>query len=455
MRHLFVLFLNLSMIIFCFSLHQFGTAIAAVFNPQSFVLSNGMKVVIVPNHRAPVVTQMVWYKVGSADEPQGKSGVAHFLEHLMFKGTKNLKSGEFSKIVARNGGRDNAFTSFDYTGYYQTIGIDRIEIVMKIEADRMRNLVFDPDEVETERQVIKEERRSRTDNSPSARLGEQLNAAMYLNYPYRHPIIGWANEIDNLSLGDLRSFYNKYYWPNNSILVVAGDITAKILRPLAEKYYGKIPAGKVPKRSRPKEPPHDAARIVKLRDKRVIKPVWRQAFLAPSYVYGKIKHTYALEVLSQIFGEGTTSRLYRSLVMEERLALSAGSYYDAGKLGPSSFVIYASPRSGISMAQLESGVIKQIKLLLNNGVTVDEVRRAKTILQAHAIYARDSINAGARVLGASLSAGQTIEGVESWPDRIGAVTSNQIHDAANFVLVYKKSVTGLLIPEDQDKERGG
>ena len=203
MRHFFGLFLNFAAIIICSGLHQFGTATAAVFNPQSFVLSNGMKVVVVPNHRAPVVTQMVWYKVGSADEPQGKSGVAHFLEHLMFKATKNLKSGEFSKIVARNGGRDNAFTSFDYTGYYQTIGIDRIEIVMKIEADRMRNLVFDPDEVETERQVIKEERRSRTDNSPSARLGEQLNAAMYLNYPYRHPIIGWANEIDKLSLGDL------------------------------------------------------------------------------------------------------------------------------------------------------------------------------------------------------------------------------------------------------------
>ena len=193
------------------------TVEAAVFNPDSFTLQNGMQVVVISNHRAPIVTHMVWYKVGSADEPPGKTGVAHFLEHLMFKATKNLQSGEFSRIVARNGGQDNAFTSFDYTGYHQTVAAGRLEAVMRIEADRMRNLVIDAKEVEPERQVVREERRSRTDNSPAAKLREQLNATIYLNYPYRNPIIGWDHEIVDLTVDDLRQFYDTYYWPNNAI----------------------------------------------------------------------------------------------------------------------------------------------------------------------------------------------------------------------------------------------
>ena len=209
---------------------------------------------------------MVWYKVGSADEPPGKTGVAHFLEHLMFKATKNLRSGEFSKIVARNGGQDNAFTSFDYTGYHQTVAASRLEAVMRIEADRMRNLVIDAKEVEPERQVVREERRSRVDNSPAAKLREQLNATIYLNYPYRNPIIGWDHEIVDLTVNDLRQFYDTYYWPNNAILVVAGDIPADVLKPLAEKYYGAVRQGPSPC-SGSQEPPNNAARTVTLRSR--------------------------------------------------------------------------------------------------------------------------------------------------------------------------------------------
>ena len=220
-----------------------AAASAKVFNPQTFTLANGMQVVVIENRRAPIVTQMVWYKVGSADEPRGDSGIAHYLEHLMFKATKNLKSGEFSKIVARNGGRDNAFTSYDYTAYHQTVAADRLELIMKIEADRMTNLIIDDDAIEAERQVVLEERRSRTDNRPASLLREQANAALYLTYPYRDPVIGWAHEIRAITADGLRAFYKKWYRPNNAILIIAGDVTMDTVRPLAEKYYGPIAPG--------------------------------------------------------------------------------------------------------------------------------------------------------------------------------------------------------------------
>ena len=435
------------------------TVEAAVFNPDSFTLQNGMQVVVISNHRAPIVTHMVWYKVGSADEPPGKTGVAHFLEHLMFKATKNLRSGEFSKIVARNGGQDNAFTSFDYTGYHQTVAASRLEAVMRIEADRMRNLVIDAKEVEPERQVVREERRSRVDNSPAAKLREQLNATIYLNYPYRNPIIGWDHEIVDLTVNDLRQFYDTYYWPNNAILVVAGDITADVLKPLAEKYYGAVPAGKVPPRVRPQEPPNNAARTVTLRDPSVRQPSWQRAFFAPSRIYGETQHSYALEVLSQVFGGGTTSRLYRSLVIKQKLALSAGSFYDADQLGPSNFFIFASPRPGVGMDQIENAILAEINKIRENGVSQEELTRAKTGLQAEAVYARDSMDAGARVLGAALSSGQTIADVEAWPDRIASVTADQIKASANAVLRQNQSVTGYLLsgksPPNQPQNRKG
>ena len=419
---------------------------AAVFHPTSFTLANGMRVVLISNHRAPIVIHMVWYKAGSADELKGKTGVAHFLEHLMFKATRNLKSGEFSKIVARNGGTENAFTSFDYTGYHQTVASDRLEYVIKMEADRMRNLIINPKEVESERQVVREERRARTENSPGGRLLEKMNAALYLNYPYRNPIIGWDHEILALTVEDLRRFYDAYYWPNNAILVVAGDITAEKLRPLAEKYYGRIPAGKLGSRIRPKEPPQLVERNIILRDPSVRQPIWRRAYLAPSRLYGDVKHSYPLEVLSQLFGGGNTSRLYRSLVIKQKIALSTGSFYDANNLGPSNFVIFAIPQPGVGISQIKRAVEVELGNLLEKGVTEDELRRAKMRMRAGSIYARDSLGVGARVLGAALSSGQTIKDVESWPERIGDVTADQIKLAADSILKPGSSVTGLLLP---------
>ncbi len=421
------------------------TAKAGVFNPETFRLANGMRVIVIENHRVPVVTHMVWYGVGSADEGPGESGIAHFLEHLMFKGTKTRKPGEFSKILARNGGQENAFTSSDYTAYFQTIAVDRLEMVMEMEADRMTNLVLTERDIETEKAVIMEERRSRTDNNPGGILREQVQAAMYLNYPYRRPVIGWAHEIQALNLNGVMAFYKKWYAPANAILVVAGDITADELKPLAEKYYGRIPSAPPTPRLRPLEPPQKASRRVTLKDKRVRQPAWGRSYLAPSLLTGETKHAYALEVLSDILGSGVTSRLYQALVVEGKLAHSAGSYYDANGRGPSLFGFYAAPRPGVSMETLEAGIEAELTKLLTKGVTQSEVSRAKKRMQAEAIYARDSLSAGARVLGAALAVGLKIEDVEAWPDRIGAVTVEQVNAAAKAVLNDGRSVTSYLL----------
>ncbi len=424
---------------------------AAVFNPETFRLSNGIQVVLIPNNRVPVATHMVWYRVGSADEEPGKTGAAHLLEHLMFKGTPAYPSGAFSKIVARNGGQENAFTSQDYTGYYQTIAVDRLEKVMAMEADRMMNLILSEKDVEMERLVVLEERRQRIDNNPSAVLREHVNAAMYLNYPYRNPVIGWEEEIRSLTRKDILAFYRRWYAPDNAIVVIAGDVTVEQVRPIAERTYGKIPTVAMPPRPRPgrvrpQEPPQKASRRVVLKDKRVRQPFWSRQFLAPSYRNGATGQAYALEVLSEILGDGATSRLYRSLVVERKLAVSAGVQYDPTALGPSRFVVYASPRPGVSIEQLENAAIGEMKTLLKSGITSDELARTVRRMRADAVYARDSLSTGAQVLGGSLVIGMSIDDVESWPERIAALTVEQINAAARDVLVMDRSVTSTLLP---------
>ena len=300
---------------------------AEVFNPETFTLDNGMDVVVIPNRRAPIVQHMVWYKVGAADEPVGKSGTAHFLEHLLFKGTERMAPGRFSEIVAENGGQENAFTSSDYTGYYQTVARDRLEIMMDLEADRMTNLRLTDELVLPERDVVLEERRSRIDNEPGSKLREMMNAALYLNHPYRYPVIGWEHEIRALTTRDALDFYERWYAPNNAILIVAGDITAEEVRPLAEKYYGAIPARAVPERRRASEPEQHAPRRVRLESERVRQPSVSISYLAPSHNRGAVEHAYPLLVLDEILGGGATSRLYRSLVVEQGIAAAAGSSY--------------------------------------------------------------------------------------------------------------------------------
>ncbi len=422
-----------------------ASADAAVFNPETFTLANGMQVVVVPNKRVPVVTHMVWYKVGGADEEPGKSGIAHFLEHLMFKGTPSHPDGEFSKLVARNGGRENAFTSHDYTAYHQTVAKDRLALVMELEADRMTNLIINQENVDTERQVVLEERRMRTDNEPSSILSEQASAAAYLNHPYGRPVIGWEHEIRALTLEQILAFHKRWYAPNNAILVVAGDITAAELKPMAEKYYGVIPRGDVPERFRPSEPPQRAAREVTLRDARVRQPMLSRSFLAPSYIDGETPHAYPLEVLAEILGGGATSRIYRSLVVEQGIATSAGARYSPDNFGPSRFAFYASPRPDSSMEAIEAAIQAEIDRVVAEGVSDEEVTRAKQRLTASAVFARDSLGGGARTLGAALASGQTVADVEAWPERIAAVSRVQVEAAARAVFHPETSVTSRLL----------
>ena len=428
---------------------------AAVFNPETFTLDNGMQVVVVPNHRAPVVVHTVWYRAGSADDPVGSSGIAHFLEHLMFKGTTNTEPGEFSRIVSRNGGNENAFTSYDYTGYYQKVARDRLELVMKLEADRMVNLDLADAVVLPERDVILEERRSRTDNEPGALLGEQIRAAQYLAHPYGKPVIGWEHEIRTLDTEDALAFYRRHYAPNNAILVVAGDITAAELRPLAERYYGVIPRRDIAPRVRPQEPPQRAARRVVLRDARVRQAELNRSYLAPSGTAGASEHTYPLQVLAEILGGGTTSRLYRSLVVERKVAVSAGAWYADTSLDLTRFGFYASPSPGIDIADLEAALDDEIARVLADGVTDAEVERITRRLVAETTYARDSLYTAARSFGGALTAGLTVADVEAWPDRIAAVTADQVNAAARAVLRPETSVTGVLLPEKPDGAKAG
>jgi zinc protease len=422
-------------------------AAAQVFNPETFTLANGLQVVVISNHRSPIITHMVWYKAGAADEVWGKSGIAHFLEHLMFRGTREIPPGEFSKIVARNGGRDNAFTSYDYTGYFQNVSRDRLELVMKMEADRMTGLALTDAVVDPERDVILEERRQVVENRPGSLLREQMNAALFLNHPYGRPVIGWEHEIRGLTRADAVAWYETHYTPNNAILIVAGDITVADLKPLAEKYYGPIPSRAVPQRVRPQEPPPRAARRIELKDQRVAQPSISRSYLAPSYAAGEKEHAYALQVLAELLGGAATSRLNRTVVLEQQLATSAGAWYDPTALDSGTFGVSASARSGVEIKDVEAALDAQIQKLLTDGASEDEVERAKQRMRAAAIYARDSLSTGARVIGAALTTGQTIADVEAWPQRIGEVTAAQVNAAARAILLPERSVTGLLLPK--------
>jgi zinc protease len=421
-----------------------GGALARVFDSTTFTLANGLQVVVVSDHRVPVVSHMLWYKVGAADEPLGQSGIAHLLEHLMFKGTHDIGPGEFSRIVARNGGQENAFTSYDYTAYFQNIAKDRLEMVMGMEADRMANLALTDPQVASEKLVVLEERRQRVDNDPGAILSEEAQAARYLNYPYGKPIIGWEHEIAALTTAQVLDFYRRWYAPNNAILVISGDISTDELRPLAERTYGRIRRGDVPQRMELLEPKQRAKRLVARADDRVRQPAWTRSWPAPSYRYGATAHAYPLQVLDEIMGNGATSRLYRKLVVEQQLAVSASASYEPSKRGPSNFVVSASPRPGVSLEQLEQAVAEIVREVVEAGLTDEEVERAKRRMVAEVVYARDSYSTAARLLGEALAIGRTIEDVDAWPERIAAVNRRQVEEAARLVL-QDHALTALLM----------
>jgi len=419
-------------------------------------LKNGMKVVVVEDHRAPVVTHMVWYRVGAADEPRGVSGIAHFLEHLMFKSTDKIPNGEFSKIVSRLGGQDNAFTGQDVTAYFQRIAKDRLPTVMAMEADRMVNLRLQEKEVLTERNVILEERRSRTDNNPSAILDEQMNAVLYLSHPYGIPVIGWEHEMAKLSREDALGFYKRFYAPNNAILVVTGDITPEELLPLAEETYGKIPANPAVKaRTRPLEPPHLAARRVNLKDPRAGKPSFHRYYLAPSYATAEAGEAEALDLLLKVLASGSTSRAYKKLVIGEKVAASTGGYYSGAARDSGKIAFYAVPADGTGLDKVEAELDKVIADVRAHGITEAELDRAKKSYLADYIYQSDNQATLARRYGWSLTVGRTVNDIEEWPDRIAKVTLADTAKVAAKYLDIRRSVTGTLEPESPDEAGAG
>ncbi|HEY1541399.1 MAG TPA: pitrilysin family protein [Xanthobacteraceae bacterium] len=412
-----------------------------------FTLANGLEIIVVPDHRTPVVTHMVWYKVGSADETPGKSGLAHFLEHLMFKGTAQNPEGKFSRTVTTLGGQENAFTTADYTAFFQRIAREHLGEMMAFEADRMTGLVLSDENVLPERKVVLEEYNMRIANSPDARLGEQISAALYLNSPYGRPVIGWHHEIETLTGADALAFYHRFYTPNNAVVVIAGDVNAAEVKALAEKTYAKVPrVAEVPPRVRPQEPDPVAPRTVMLADPRVAQPSMQRSYLVPSYTKSK-KDAAALEVLAHVLGSGSTSRIYRALVIDQHVAINAGGFYQGSALDDTSFGVYALPQPGVAFPAIESAINDVIADLVKNGVGDEELTRAKTRMIANAVYAQDNQAALARWYGTALATGQTVADVQGWPDLIRSVTAEEVRDAARKWLQPERSVTGYLVKE--------
>ncbi len=411
----------------------------------TFELENGMQVVVVEDNRAPVVQHMVWYRAGSADEPVGSSGVAHFLEHLLFKATDTLADGELSATVAANGGRDNAVTSYDYTAYFQRVAADRLELMMRMEADRMRNIRFTEENVATERRVIIEERNQRTENNPRSLFSEQMNAAQYLNHRYGVPIIGWMHEMESLDKEDALGFYNTYYYPNNAILVVSGDVDPDEVKRLAETYYGVIPPNPdLPERIRSEEPPQTAERRVIFRDPRVAQEYVSRSYLAPERDPGDQTAAAALTILAEVLGGGQTSYMTEKLQFDEQIAVWSGAFYRGTSLDDTTFDVVIVPVPGLSLQEAEDALDAVLAQFLIDGVDPEQLERIKYQLRASEIYERDDVDSTARRYGAAMAVGLSVEDIQAWPDILQAVTADDIMDAARSVLNRNASVTGWL-----------
>lgn len=418
-----------------------------------FTLENGMEVVVIEDHRAPVVTHMVWYRVGAADEPAGHSGIAHFLEHLMFKGTDTMAAGEFSDTVEAQGGDDNAFTSWDYTAYFQRVAADRLDLMMQMEADRMRNLQLTEEDVTTERQVILEERSQRTDSDPDALFGEQRRAAQYQNHRYGVPIIGWRHEMEQLDRDDALAFYERYYAPNNAILVVAGDVTPEAVRAMAEEHYGPLqPTEGLQPRMRPTEPPQLAERRLSFSDPRVAQPYVIRSYLAPERNAGDQKQAAALTLLAELLGgSGTTSVLAKALQFGDAKAVYTSAFYDGGSLDVGSFGLAIVPVPGVSLQEAEEAMDGVIAQFLEDGVNPEDFERIKVQIRAADIYARDNVDGLARRYGQALTTGLTVQDVKDWPAVLDAVTPEEVLAAAREVLDRRQAVTGWLVQDEPEQ----
>ena len=424
----------------------FGRSEAGGPEVSAFTLDNGLDVVVVPDHRAPVVTHMIWYRNGSADDPLGQSGIAHFLEHLMFKGTEKHPVGAFSKAVSGLGGQENAFTSYDYTAYFQRVARDNLDTMMAFEADRMTGLVLDDAVVAPERDVVLEERRMRVETDPSAQLSEAMAASLFVHHPYGIPIIGWMHEIEELNRGHALDYYKRFYTPENAILVVAGDVTPDEVRRLAEATYGRVaPQGARPVRVRAREPEPKALRRLAVADPKVEQPTLQRLYLTPSCITARDGGCHDLELLAEVLGGGSTSYLYRKLVMESGLAVNAGAWYMGSAIDDTRFSVYAIPAEGVSLEKLEAEVDRVLRRAPSEALSAEAIERAKTRLVAETVYSSDSQSSLARIYGSALAIGETIEEVRRWPADIEGVTRDRLAAASERWLTPSRSVTGYLV----------
>ncbi|WP_341367469.1 pitrilysin family protein [Yoonia sp. BS5-3] len=418
----------------------------------SFSLENGMEVVVIEDHRAPVVVHMVWYKVGSADEPEGISGIAHYLEHLMFKGTDVLEPGEFSETVAANGGSDNAFTSYDYTAYFQRVAADRLELMMQMESNRMNNLQLSAEDIETERLVVIEERNQRTENNPGALANEQFRAAQFQNHRYGVPIIGWRHEIEDLTLQNVLDFYDDHYAPNNAVLVVAGDVDPDEVRTLAQTYYGAIPAEPhVAERIRPEEPPQRAERRITYVDPRVSQPYLLRSYLAPERDPGAQKEAAALVYLAELLGGSSfTSDLGQALQFDTQTAIYTNASYGGSSLDDTTFSLVVVPAEGVSLSEAETAMDAVVTNFMSAEIDPARLDNIRNQLRASEIYALDDTSGLARRYGAALTQGLTVEDVQAWPDILQSITIDDIKSVAEKVLNRDQAVTGWVVANQEE-----
>ena len=422
-------------------------ASASVFYPTSFTLANGLQIIVVPNHLAPVVTQMVWYKVGSSYETPGKTGLAHYLEHLMFRGTDNMGPGEFSRAIAAQGGEENAFTSYDYTAFHETVAVDRLPMIMSMEADRMQNLHITPETATPELSVVLDERQQRTDNDPHGRFNEKTRHLLLPHYPYGVPVIGWKSEIEKLDANDARQFYQHHYAPNNAIVVISGDVTPETVMRLAAGIYGAVPQHDV-ERPRPlRASPLPKKQEFSMTDIGVEEAQVQLEVVVPSRRTQKAHETYAYEVLDEALDSGEVGVLYRDLALQKNLASGIDVDYDPDARGDAIFTIAATPRPGVDAKQLRDGLAAELAAIAATGLDPKTVDDAKARLKRAAIFARDSLMVPGYAFGTALATGSSVADVEEWPQRIDAVTVDDVNAALRDLAANPKHLMSSLLPD--------
>ena len=420
---------------------------------HEFKLSNGLKLIVREDHRAPTVAHMVWYRAGSMDETNGRTGVAHVLEHMMFKGTHQVKTGEFSRLVAAVGGRENAFTSRDYTAYFQQVEKSKLEDVMKLEADRMSNLHFDDEEFAKEIQVIMEERRLRTEDNPSSLLNESLMATAFMSSPYRHPVIGWMNDLVNMKAADARDWYRSWYAPNNATVVISGDVDPQQIYKLVQKYYGPAAAHELPVRKPQVEPPQKGLKQVQVKaaaDNAQLSMAWKVPRLEP----GKLDdpEPYALELLTAVLDGYDNARLNRVLVKQEKVVNDVGVSYDMVSRGPELFLIGATLAKGKTVDQAQASIRKALEELKQKGVLESELKRIKVRILSEQIYKRDSIFGQAMEIGSNEMAGFSWKDIDYMLEKMQSITPSQVQAVAKKYLVDEGLTVAVLDPQPRKVE---